>query len=154
MSFSATHPKEVGDRSQLAIILALKMAGYGVLLPIGENTRYDLAIEDDFALYLVQCKTGHLKNGAVVFKTSSSYYHHPNPKKTAQHYRGQVTFFGVYCVETGVVYLVPINALKADCHASLRVDPPRNNQHTNVRWAADYEIGTVAIGGLRVPSGA
>jgi PD-(D/E)XK endonuclease len=154
MSFTATHPKEIGDRSQLAIILALRSAGYGVLLPLGENTRYDLAIEWEGELSRVQCKTGHLQKGAVYFRTASSYYHHPKPKMPARHYRGQIDFFGVYCVETGVVYLVPINALSVDHRAALRVDPPRNNQHVNVRWAADYEIGTVAIGGLRAPSGA
>jgi hypothetical protein len=30
------HPKDVGDRSTLAIMLALRDAGYGVLLPFGE----------------------------------------------------------------------------------------------------------------------
>jgi hypothetical protein len=148
------HPKDVGDRSQLAIILALKHAGYGVLLPLGENTRYDLAIENRGTLSLVQCKTGHLKRGAVVFRTASSYYHHPNPKLPVKHYKGQVDFFGVYCVETGAVYLVPIGALDAEQHGSLRVESPRNNQYRRVRWAKDYEIGTVAIGGLRAPSGA
>ncbi len=132
----------------------MKQAGFGVLLPIGENTRYDLAIEDAGALYLVQCKTGHLTKGAVMFRTSSSYYHHPNPKMPAKHYRGEVDFFGVYCVESGGVYLVPIAAVRVDQHASLRVEPPRNNQLQRVRWARDYEIGTVAIGGLRAPSGA
>jgi hypothetical protein len=148
------HPKDIGDRSQLAITLVLKHAGYGVLLPIGENTRYDLAIEDHGSLYLVQCKTGHLKNGAVMFRTASSYYHHPHPRTPAKHYRGQIDFFGVYCVETGAVYLVPIGALETDSYATLRVSAPRNNQLQKVRWARDYEIGTVAIGGLRAPSGA
>jgi hypothetical protein len=46
--------------------------------------------------------------------TASSYYHHPNPKMPAKHYRGQIDFFGVYCVETGGVYFVPIDALAAD----------------------------------------
>ena len=148
------HPKDIGDRSQLAVILALKEVGYHVLLPMGENTRYDLAIERGGRIHRVQCKTGHYKNGAVTFRTASSYYHHPNPKMPAKHYRGQVDFFGVYCVESGAVYLVPIDALAADNYATLRVDPPRNNQLQRVRWARDYEIGTVAIGGLRAPSGA
>jgi hypothetical protein len=73
------HPKDIGDRSTLAIMLALGDAGFEVLLPFGENTRYDLAIRRDNSFELVQCKTGRLQKGAVIFRTASSYYHHPHP---------------------------------------------------------------------------
>jgi hypothetical protein len=89
-----------------------------------------------------------------MFRTASSYYHHPHPKMPAKHYRGQIDFFGVYCLETSGVYLVPIDDLAVDHIASLRVEPCLNNQRGRIRWARDYEIGTVAIGGLRAPSGA
>ena len=148
------HPKEIGDRSQLAIILALKLAGFHILLPLGENTRYDLVTERGGALRRVQCKTAHLTNGVVSFRTASSYYHHPFPNPPPKHYRGQIDDFAAYCIETGVVYVVPIDDLVADQHASLRIDPPKNNQRQRIRWAKDYEIATVATGGLRAPSGA
>jgi PD-(D/E)XK endonuclease len=51
------HPKDVGDKSTLAIMLALRERGYWVLVPFGENTRYDLVIDDGCALQRVQCKT-------------------------------------------------------------------------------------------------
>src|SRR5262245_23915512 len=86
------HPKDIGDRSTLAIILTLHAAGYSVLLPFGENTRYDLAIEKKSCVWLVQCKTGRLKGGVVTFRTASSYYHHPHPKMPAKHYRDEVDF--------------------------------------------------------------
>ncbi len=40
------HPKTVGDRSTLAVTLALRDAGFGIYVPFGENTRVDLIIED------------------------------------------------------------------------------------------------------------
>jgi hypothetical protein len=52
------------------------------------------------------------------------------------------------------MYLVPIDDLDVNWHATLRVGPPRDNQQGRIRRARDYEIGTVAIGGLRAPSGA
>ena len=55
------HPKAIGDRSTLAIMIALQSAGYTVLLPFGENTRYDLVIDDGARLARVQCKTGRLR---------------------------------------------------------------------------------------------
>jgi hypothetical protein len=148
------HPKDIGDRSTLAIMLALRDAGFEVLLPFGENTRYDLAIRRDNSFELVQCKTGRLQKGAVIFRTASSYYHHPHPKMQSKHYRGQVDLFAVYCPETTGIYLIPIVDLPQARAAHLRVDPPRNNQIRRVRFASDYEIGRVAIEGLRGPSGA
>jgi hypothetical protein len=147
------HPKDVGERSTLAIMLALRDAGYDVSVPFGENTRYDLVIDDGQRLARVQCKTGRLRNGSVLFKTASSYGHHPNPKKSGRHYQGQVELFAVYCRETAGVYLVPISALPTMWKAMLRVDAARNNQSRGVRLAADYEIGRVAIERLRGPSG-
>jgi PD-(D/E)XK endonuclease len=58
------HPKDIGDRSRLAVMLALRAAGFAVLIPFGENTRYDLVIDDGYSLGRVQCKTGRLFNGA------------------------------------------------------------------------------------------
>src|SRR5207244_1202587 len=50
------HPKAVGDRSTMAIILALQQAGLAVYLPFGENTRSDLILEDGDKIKRVQCK--------------------------------------------------------------------------------------------------
>jgi hypothetical protein len=80
--------------------------------------------------------------------------HHPHPKAPAKHHRGQIDDFAAYCLETGAMYLVPIDDLDVNWHATLRVGPPRDNQQGRIRRARDYEIGTVAIGGLRAPSGA
>jgi hypothetical protein len=148
------HPKIVGDRTQLAVMAALYEAGYGLYVPFGENTRCDLVIEREGALDRVQIKTGRLRRGAVVFNVCSTYGHHPNPQIRKRTYEGEVEYFGVYCPDNGGVYLIPISDLAVRSHGSLRVDTPRNNQCERVRWARDYEIGTVAIGGLRAPSGA
>ncbi len=76
-------------------MLALRDVGYSVSVPFGENTRYDLVIDDGTRLARVECKTGRLRKGAIEFPTASSYYHHPNEKPSQRHYRGQVDFFAV-----------------------------------------------------------
>jgi hypothetical protein len=151
------HPKSIGDRTTLAVMLALHEAGYALLLPFGENTRYDLVIDDGVRFARVQCKTGRLRSGAVRFKTCSSYAHHPNPKLLRRDYDGQVDFLGVYCPENGAVYLIPLAVLPLRTQAALRVDPPRNSQVRGVRFAAEYEIarlGGEPTRGLRVKPGA
>jgi hypothetical protein len=59
------HPKDIDDRTTLAVILALRELGLDVLVPFCENTRYDLVIDDGKCLARVQCKTGRLRGGAV-----------------------------------------------------------------------------------------
>ena len=147
------HPKRIGDRSTLAIMAALHQAGIPFYLPFGENTRCDLVAEIDGDLVKVQCKSGRLVSGAVKFPTVSSYAHHPNPKVRHRDYVGEVDAFAVYCHETSGVYLVPIAEVPSH-QCRLRVDAPRNNQWKRIRFAADYEIGRIAIGEPRAPSGA
>ena len=134
------HPKDIGDRSQLAIMYGLRGLGYHVLVPFGENLRYDLVIDDGLRLGRVQCKTGRLRKGSIVFHTQSTYGHHPNPKILKRDYIGEIDYFGVFCPDTGGIYLVPIADSPNRGTASLRVDPPRNNQFRRIRFAANYEI--------------
>jgi hypothetical protein len=136
-------------------MLGLQHAGYTVLLPFGENVRYDLVIDDGRELARVQCKTGRLRNGSVSFATCSTYGHHPNPAQVRRHYAGQIEYFGVHCLDTGGVYLIPIEAVPVRREAALRVEPCRNSQRKRIRHAADYEICKVALSaGLRVTAGA
>ena len=139
------HPKEIGDRSTLAVMLALREAGFHLLVPFGENTRYDVVIDDGTRLARVQCKTGRLRNGAVVFNVCSTYAHHPKPRVIRRDYQGQVDYFGVFCPETRRSYLIPIADLPVTKTARLRVDRPRNNQRRRIRLATDYEIGRVTV---------
>jgi hypothetical protein len=134
------HPKAIGDRTTLVVMLALIEAGYSVLLPFGENTRYDLVIDDDKELRRVQCKTGRLRDGAIQFSACSSYAHHPNPKMKRRSYIGQIDYFGVHCPETGGVYLVPIEDASVQTQCNLRVMPSKNHQTAGIRHASAYEL--------------
>jgi hypothetical protein len=137
------HPKDIGDRSTLAIAIALQANGRAVYFPFGENTRADLILDDGTRLTRVQCKTGSLRNGVVQFKTCSSYAHHSNPASAARDYLGEIDYFVVYCPETSGVYLVPIENVSLKWAGSLRVDGTRNHQRRRIRYAKDYEIGRV-----------
>jgi hypothetical protein len=139
------HPKKIGDRSQLAVMLALRDRGLGVYVPFGENTRCDLIIEDGPRLSRLQCKTGRLRLGAVRFAVCSCYSHHRNPGESRRTYEGQIDFFAVYCPETRGVYLVPIDDVPVKSQAALRVEPTRNGQKVNIRASTDYEIAKVDL---------
>jgi hypothetical protein len=154
------HPKDVGDRTTLALMLALRDAGYAVSVPFGENTRYDLIADDGERLLRVQCKSGRLRQGGVVFRPSSSYAHHARSGPIRRRYEGEIDHFGVYCVDNGGACLVPIEAVTTTWMAILRVDAARNGQRKRIRIASDFQIGTVEVPattvkpGLRASSGA
>ena len=59
------------------------------------RTRYDLVIDDGEALARVQCKTGRLRGGAIVFAVTSTYGHHRNPATARRTYNGEIDFFAV-----------------------------------------------------------
>jgi len=80
------HPKDIGDRSTLAILLALQDSGWATYLPFGENTRSDLILEDGSPFSRVQCKTGRLRNGSVVFAPCSTYAHQHRQIRWASNY--------------------------------------------------------------------
>jgi hypothetical protein len=145
------HPKAVGDRSALAAISGLQASGWAIYVPFGENTRADFVIDDGEHLARVQCKTGRLRRGTIVFRVCSSYAHHSNPASRARDYLGEIDFFAVYCPETGGVYLVPIRDVQLRWKGSLRVDPPRNNQRRRIRSAEAYRVANVSVDATAAP---
>src|SRR4051794_13115837 len=115
------HPKAIGDRTTLAVMLGLQASGFHVLIPFGENTRYDLGVDDGDRILKVQCKTGRLREGAVIFSPCSNYAHHGSSESPRRDYAGQIDAFGVWCADTAGVYLVPIEDVAAKAEARLRV---------------------------------
>jgi len=129
------NPKAVGEKSEAQVIAALLRADKVVLLPFGDNQRYDLVVHEDGCFIRVQCKTGRLKDGAISFKTCSVNW---NTKKSRS-YEGEVDLFAVYVRETDGVYLVPVDGMpKVECR--LRLDPPRNGQKERIRNAVDFRF--------------
>jgi hypothetical protein len=136
--------KAIGEISQAYVIAKLVEIGYEVLIPYGDNLRYDLVIGDiDGKLWRLQCKTGWTeKDGAYIkFATASSYYHTRagRTRHKRRDYRGQIDYFAVYCPAVGKVYLVPVDHVGTSS-AMLRLLPTRNKQEKGVRWAKDYEL--------------
>jgi PD-(D/E)XK endonuclease len=135
-----SNPTSKGKTSEAVILAALVRLGKSVLIPWGEE-RYDLALDDGGTLVRIQCKTGHIRDGCVCFKTSITDARRPLGDGG---YAGQIDAFAVYCPQIERVYLVPIQAVKTTIGARLRLEPARNGQTWNVRWARDYELGAGA----------
>ena len=139
---SDQHPVWVGDRTTATALARLLEFYPMVLIPFGENQRYDLLIDSGGEYIRVQCKTGRLRSGAIRFNCCSVTYHHPTRKKSSQYrqdYKEAADVFGVYCPDTDRVYIVPVTEVGTNA-AALRVEPTKNSQRKRVRWAADFEL--------------
>ncbi len=125
-----------GNLSELKIAVRLTELGKNVLRPFGEGSRYDLLLDEDGIFKRIQCKTGRLRNGSIVFNTASGF----SWKTGRRDYKGQAELFGVYCPDTGHCYLVPVDSVPGSSIAYLRVDPTVNNQSKRIRFAKDFEL--------------
>jgi PD-(D/E)XK endonuclease len=131
-----TNPTTRGKIGEAVILAALVRLGKHVLLPWGEE-RYDLALDEGGKLVRIQCKTGHIRDGCVCFKTCITDARRPLGDGG---YAGQIDAFAVYCPQNETVYLVPIEAVRTTISARLRLEPAKNGQTWNVRWARDFEV--------------
>ena len=114
-----------------------------MLRPLSAGLRYDLAIDNgDGTIRRVQCKTGILRDGVILFRT----YNADGRRPRGVVYRGQIEAFGVYCPQTKAAYLIPIGALDTSSTARLRVDDARNGQVRRIKYASSFQIG-----GARLP---
>lgn len=139
------NPKSVGELSEMEVFVALTRAGYTVLVaPFSDNQRYDCVLDDGSHLLRVQVKTGRISRrwpGVVNFSARSTNWH----ARTSASYHGAADLFAVWCPDNRKVYLVPVD----ECgrrEVKLRLIPSGNSQSKGVRWAADYELATVAAG--------
>jgi len=132
-----TNSKAVGDVTQSQVLAALLRQGKRVLMPFGDNCRYDLVVEEDGVFTRIQCKTGRIARGAVVFAVASSQYHRGGKR---QGYQGQIDAFGVFCPDNDKTYIIPIADLPLVREAKLRLALPGNSQVKGIRWAARYEV--------------
>jgi PD-(D/E)XK endonuclease len=129
-----------GDISEAMIAARLLQKGYSVLMPFGDRQRFDLAIYDDSGTFTrIQCKTGHLSKGAVVFRTASVHKVAGSHSYIEKNYEGQADLFMVYCPELDKIYSIPVKSAP-NSKVYLRIDRAKSNRQSGVRWAKDFEL--------------
>lgn len=130
-----TSPKIVGERSEGQILAVFLKAGKTVLIPFGDSQRYDLVLDEDGKFIRVQCKTGRIEKGCIVFNSCSVNW----STKVRRDYKGQADLFAIYVPETSQTYLLPVDSVGAS-EVRLRIDPTKNGQTKGIRLASDFEF--------------
>jgi hypothetical protein len=122
-----------GDISTARILAKFVELGYQVLLPWG-SAPYDLALEVQDKIIRVECKTGRLRKGCVVFNTVSNLY-----GGRGVGYTGKADLFAVFCPDTDAIYVVPVREAPQGKEMALRVEQPVKT-HPAIQWAQKYEL--------------
>jgi hypothetical protein len=143
MAVNKRDTSRIGDISEMEVAVALVRSGRAVLRPLSSACRYDMLLENkDGTFTRVQCKTGVLRNGSVVFRL----YRVSGHDTRRVPYLRDIDAYGVYCPALERCYLVPVAAVAGQTDmACLRLEPARNGQVRGVRVAADYEIKEIKL---------
>lgn len=130
------NPKGRGELTEAILLAALVRKGFAVSIPFGNNQRYDFILDDGTALTRVQCKTGWIAKGCVVFQTASKN----GFTGERRGYMGQADIFLVFCPDNETIYRVPIDG-STKSEMRLRLDPLQPSAPLSaVKWAKDYML--------------
>ena len=121
--------KSIGESSEAQVLAVLLKAYKKVLLPFGDNQRYDLVVDTGSRFVRVQIKTGRVKNGSLAFETSSITT--KNGDFIHKNYTGQIDYFAVYWREKDLVLFVPIEKT-GKRGTTLRFNPTKAYNTTSV----------------------
>lgn len=133
---------ERGNLSEAKILAAFAAAGYLVSVPFGSGHKYDSVVDDSTRLLRVQCKTGRVKNGALLFNAFSQ----SGNGAVKMNYRGLADVFAVLNPDSDAVYLIPVNEVGVT-DVTLRLSPTLNGQAQRVRWAESYLLKPLFVSG-------
>lgn len=126
--------------AELKIAAAAADLGIGVLKPMIEHERYDLAFEIDNQILRVQCKWANRVGDVIVVRLGGSYHSPSKGYVTSSYSAAEIDGVAAYCGGTGVVYYLPIELVQGLRMIHLRLAPARNGQEAAIHWATEYEL--------------
>lgn len=132
--------REKGNLTEARILAAFVEAGYLVSLPFGDGHKYDHVIDDGRSIKRVQCKTGRVRNGSLMFNACSF----SGNARTRRDYKDVAELFAVLNPETGKVYIIPVKEVGHNA-ACLRLSPTMNGQSKGIRWAEFYLLKPLVL---------
>ena len=128
-----------GAAAELAIAHAAAELGVGVYKPLTDGERYDLIFEAGSKLIRVQCKWAPLDRDTVVVRCYSNRRAREGLRRRVYTAR-EADAIAAYCSALGRCFFVPAQRFDGHAQLVLRLSPTKNNQHTRVNWAEDFDF--------------
>jgi hypothetical protein len=132
-------PSQKGAAAEAAITAAAIQLGLVVLRPLCEGGRYDLAIDLEPTLLRVQCKFARLRDGVLLVSFQTSR-HTPSGYVSTTYTAEEIDAICAYSPDLHRSFFIPAAEVAGRRGIHIRVDPTRNNQARNIKWASDYDF--------------
>lgn len=126
--------KQKGDIAEAFVTYLLKQNGFNVLIPWGEDNRYDLVSEKNGIFKRIQVKYATSKDGVVEVRARSC-----NNYNIIHYSPENIDIIAVYSPTQNKVYFVPLKGIKNRSVCKLRLVPTKNKQKKYVTMAFKYE---------------
>lgn len=134
--------KTKGNISEAKALFEFQKRNIPVLLPWGDNERYDMVAEFNGKLNRIQVKTANEEtNGSIKCYCRSSKNHTTN--KSLDTYENDVDYFVFYNQIHDIIALVPIEETKGCKTISLRIEPTKSGQIIGTRFFEDYNFDKI-----------
>jgi hypothetical protein len=126
------HKKTKGAIAEMAVAAKLLKAGWNVLFPFGENSRYDLAGEKNGKFIKVQVKYVSPSKGVLRVNCKSS-----NNWTVDKYTSKDIDFIAAYDPCSSNIYFIPPSKFNSSAIV-LRLSPARNKQRASINEAKDF----------------
>lgn len=128
-----------GEFGEAIVIADLARKGYKIVIPLGEDWRFDIIGFKNNNLYRFQVKCTE-SNGEFI-KVRASYNKGGNSKsKPIKYTKNDIDFLVAYDITTNKCYYIPAEELgKGKAAVFLRITKPKNGNQFESRLAKDYE---------------
>lgn len=135
--------KRIGNIGEAKVLSKFVELGIPVYIPFGDNEKADLIAEFNNKLNKIQVKTSqYIKNNKMWFSLASSTRHRKNGFNYFYTYK-DIDYFACYNIERDKIYLLDINTLKNKTYITIRCNPTKNHQVSNVNYEDDFLIDNI-----------
>ena len=130
--------KKKGNKAEAVVLSEFVKRGFPVLIPFGDNEKYDLVVEINGTFKSIQVKKGVSRNGCLI---ADLRYKIGIKRIKSEKYFGKVDLIAIWCEENGKVYLLDLKKFGNKTFANLRLEKPKTNYLiSTIVWAEKYEI--------------
>jgi hypothetical protein len=131
--------KAKGDLAELKVACDLIRRGYGIAIPYGEDSDFDLIVCREGILERVQVKHGASKEEVLVVKCRSYALTNGKVRSVKLYTSKTIDRIAIWDKTTDRCFYVPASELGSGrSMLHLRLTPARNGQHARTRNADDY----------------
>lgn len=141
--------KHKGDIAETRFIYEFVKRGYSVLVPFGDNSRYDMVIEmidGTFKRVQVKYTTSDKGEKVIVPSQSKNVKFDGGGKATnirRQYTEDEIDYIGVYVPDIDKCFLIPIEKFSAGGSTVFRLKELNGfNQH-EIKYLTDYELDKI-----------